>query len=110
MNIKIKLAIFFLGNSLFGFSQTGKITGMLNLQDIENKNIVIENTFVIIKSETISDSIKLDKYLSFKFENLPADSFKLSISPPSHPYDNRYIIHLKAGETENINIPSFVFS
>ena len=105
MNNKIKLILFFVGNSLSGFSQTGKITGKLNLQDLENKKTVIENTFAIINSKTISDSIKIDKDLSFKFENLPADSFKLSISPPSHPYDNRYIIDLKAGETENINVP-----
>jgi len=105
MTKKIKLLIFFVSTFLYGFSQTGKITGKLDLKDLENKKKVISNTFIILTSKTLNDTIRLNEDLSFQFENLPSDSFRLSISPHSYPYDNRYIIHLKSGENQNVNIP-----
>jgi hypothetical protein len=104
MNTKIKILLFLIGYSLNGYSQTGKITGKLNLQDLENKDWVIKNTFVILKSKTITDSIKMDKDLSFKFESLPSDTFYISFSRRSYPYDIRYVIHLENSEIKKINI------
>ncbi len=104
MKNKIKFLLFLIGSSLFGYSQTGKISGKLNLQDIENRSTVIENTFAILKSKTISDSVKIDSDLSFKFENLPSDTFLVSFSRRSYPYNERYIVYLKDGDAENINV------
>ncbi len=104
MDIKIKLFLLLVSGSLHSFAQSGKIIGWLNLQDFENKKTVTENTFVILTSKTITDSVKIDNDLSFKFEHLPSDTFHLSISPRSYPYNSTYILYLKTGETENINL------
>ena len=105
MNNKISILLILLGNCMLGFAQTGKIDGRMNLRDLENKNIVIETTFVILKSKTISDSAKLDKDLSFKFENLPSDTFLVSFSRRSYPYSGEYIFYLKDGETRKLDVP-----
>ncbi len=105
MNKRNKILFLLIGCSVYGYSQTGKITGKLNLQDIENKNAVITNTFAILKSKTICDSVKIDENLSFKFESLPSDTFTISFSQPSYPYSGRYIVNLNDGEIENLNVP-----
>lgn len=105
MENKIRLFLLFVCISLHSFSQTGKIIGWLNLQDSENKKKVIENTFVILTSKTFTDTLKIKDDLSFRFDSLKSDTFLLSISPHSYPYNSRYIIHLKDEETQNVNIP-----
>jgi hypothetical protein len=106
MSIKITLFLLLVSSSLFGFAQAGKIVGWLNLQDFENKKIVIEKTFVVLTSRSITDSAKIANDLSFSFERLPSDTFNISITPhPYPPFSGSYTIHLAAGETKNINIP-----
>ncbi len=90
MNTKIKCFLCLICSYSLGYSQTGKITGKLNRQDIENKSTIIENTFVLLKYKTVNDSVKINENLSFEFEKLPADTFTITFSRRSYPYDERY--------------------
>lgn len=89
---------------ILGHSQTGSITGKLNLLDSENKSIVLENVYIILTSKNIQDSVKLDEDFSFHFNNLPSDTFYISFSRRSYPYDSRYLIYLSNDENEKVNI------
>lgn len=104
MNIKLRLLLFFLISFSLGYSQTGKITGKLNLLDIENKDFVLDNMYLLLISKNIRDSVKLNNDLSFHFNNLPSDTFYISFSRRSYPYDNRFVFHLGDGEEKKVNI------
>jgi hypothetical protein len=104
MSIKFRLLILFLMSFSYGHSQTGKISGRLNLLDSENKEFVLNNTYIILTSKNIRDSVKLDNDFSFHFNNLPADTFYISFSRRSYPYDTRYVIYLYDAENEKVNI------
>lgn len=107
MNIKKHITFFLvLLNILIGHSQNnGKINGKLLLTDIENKELVIKNTYIILKSKTKTDSVKVDENLSFTFDNLKADSLKIYTKPRSYPVNIFYKLYLKDGETKNVEIP-----
>ena len=105
MKYKLWILLLLLIKSLSAFTQTGEIIGKLYLQDIENKNVVSENTFAILKSKTINDSVKIDQNLSFQFKNLPSDTFLVSVSRRSFPYSIRYIVHVNEGESKHLNVP-----
>jgi len=104
MSKKFRLLFFFLMSFSYGQSQTGKITGKLNLLDSENKDFVLDNTYIILTSKNIRDSVKLDDDFSFRFNNLPADTFYISFSRRSYPYDTRYIIYISDAENQKVNI------
>ena len=104
MNIKFRLLLIFLMSFSYGQSQTGKITGQLNLLDSENKDFVLHNTYIILTSKNIRDSVKLDDDFSFRFNNLPADTFYISFSQRSYPYDTRYLVYISDAENEKVNI------
>jgi hypothetical protein len=104
MSIKLKLLLLFLMSFSLVHSQTGKITGKLNLLDLENKDFVRDSTYIIVTSKSIHDSVKLDDDFSFHFNNLPADTFYISFSRRSYPHDYRYLIYLNDAENKKINI------
>jgi hypothetical protein len=89
----------------FCFAQTGRITGKLILEDAGETQTVAEKTTVTLVDGTIKRSIAIDKSLSFHFDSITNDSVRLYISPRSYPVDLIYIIHLKRGFTENIELP-----
>jgi|JI10StandDraft_1071094.scaffolds.fasta_scaffold84967_4 hypothetical protein len=104
MNKKFWLLFFFLMSFSLGHSQNGKITGKVNLLDTENKSHVLDSTYIILASKSIRDSVKLDDDFSFHFSNLPSDTFYISFSRRSYPYDSRYVIYLRNSEIEKVNI------
>ena len=104
MNKKVWLLFLFLISFSFGHSQTGKITGKVNLLDRENKSLLLDSTYVILTSKNIYDSTKLDVDFSFHFDNLLSDTFYISFSRRSYPYDSRYVIYLRNSENEKVNI------
>lgn len=53
---------------------------------------------MIIQSKMIVDSTKVSNDLSFEFANLSTDTFNISFSPRSYPYDVTYIVCLKDSE------------
>ncbi len=104
MSLKSRLLLFFLMSFSLGHSQTGKITGKLDLLDFVNKAFVLDSTYVILTSKNICDSVKLDDDFSFRFNNLPADTFYISFSRRCYPFNNRYLIYLNDAENQKINI------
>lgn len=104
MSKKVKLLLFFLMSFSLGQAQTGKITGKLNLLDFENKDFVLNNVYLILTSNNFKDSVKLNEDFSFNFNNLPADTFYISFSLCSYPYDSRYRIYIRHSENEKVNI------
>jgi hypothetical protein len=88
----------------YGHSQTGKITGKLNLIDSENKDFVLDNTYIILTSKNIRDSVKLDNDFSFRFNNLPTDTFYISFSRRSYPHNNSYVIYISDAENRKVDI------
>ncbi len=104
MSKKVKLLLFFLMSFSLSHSQTGKITGKLNLLDFENKDFVLNYVYIILTSKNIKDSVKLNEDFSFHFNNLPSDTFYISFSRRSYPDDNRYMIYLHNSDYEKVNI------
>lgn len=104
MNKKTWFILFFLTSFLLGHSQSGNIAGKLNLLDMENKDEVLKNVCIILTSKSFKDSVKLNDDFSFHFTNLPADTFYISFSRRSYPYDSRYMIYLNDKENEKVNI------
>lgn len=101
--ITIGLILF---NLVIAYSQnTGKITGKLIVKDIENKESIFLNTYIILKTKTHIDTVRIDENLTFSFENLKADTLRIYISPRSYPTNTFYKFYLKDGEIKNIEIP-----
>lgn len=106
MSSKKYITIVILLFNLFTFygQNKGKINGKLILKDLENKESVIKNTYVILKSKTQIDSVKVDKNLNFTFENLKSDSLRIFISPRSYPVNKFYKFYLKDGEVKDLEL------
>src|SRR5215211_3407770 len=105
MGNKFKIFIVLMTISISGLAQNSSIIGRVNLMDVESKDFVIKNNLVILTSKNLTDATKLDKNLTFKFENLSADSFLISFSLRSYPYSTSYLINLEGSETKNLSIP-----
>lgn len=107
MRSKKYIAIAFLLLNLFAsYGQNkGKIIGKLILKDLENKESVIKNTYVILKSKTQIDSVKIDENLNFTFENLKSDTLRIFLSPRSYPVNKFFKFYLKDGEVKNLELP-----
>lgn len=103
--MKEKILLCFLFFSFTCFSQTVKLTGKLILKDTENYKKVFENTYIILKTSTKTDSVKVDSDLRFAFEDVKVEKIKIFISPRSYPVNTYYIINLKEDEINNIEIP-----
>ncbi|CAM4114173.1 MULTISPECIES: hypothetical protein [Flavobacterium] len=91
-------------NSFFGFCQTGEIHGKLILEDLENYQVVLKNTMIILKSKTRNDTIKVDKNLEFKFKNLSTDTLNVFILPRNYPTNTYYRVNLKEGEIQKLEL------
>ena len=102
--MKIILIVSFFAISFLGFSQTGEIHGKLILGDLENYQTVSKNTFIILKSKTRIDTVKVDENLSFKFTKLSTDTLRIFTSPRSYPTNIYYRINLKEGEVKKIEL------
>ncbi|MGH2667121.1 hypothetical protein [Flavobacterium sp.] len=107
MNSKKYITIAFLLLNLFSFygQDKAKINGKLILKDLDNKESVVKNTYIILKSKTQIDSVKVDENLSFTFENLKSDTLRIFISPKSYPVNKFYKFYLKEGEIKKLELP-----
>lgn len=104
MNNKLVLIFIFILSSIYGFSQTGKVLGKLDLQDFQNKKAVSEKTYVILKTKNKIDSVKVDSNLEFIFDNVEADTVRISFFPYSYPINRHYIFKLADGESKSLNL------
>ncbi|AWH84878.1 hypothetical protein HYN59_06955 [Flavobacterium album] len=106
MNAKRLLILVFLFNIFIFYSQDlGKINGRLILNDLDSKESVSQKTYVIVKSKTYIDSVKVDSNLKFEFTNIVSDTIRLYLSPRSYPNNIFYRFYLNKGETKNLNLP-----
>lgn len=88
--MKNKLLLLLLFACFRVFAQTGEIRGKLLLQDIENIESVLNNTWVILKTVTRLDSVKVNDDLSFVFKDVKADTIRIYIKPRTYPVDRSY--------------------
>ena len=102
--MKPKIIILLLLNVFIGFSQVGKVSGKLILEDLENRKSVIEKTYVILKIGVEKDSVKVDENLSFSFENLKTGDYQIWISPRNFTFDTFYKFHLEETKPENFEL------
>lgn len=79
-------------------AQNGKVVGKVIIKNTENVKHLPKNIYAFLKSKTINDSILLNENLEFKFENLKADTLKLSFSIRNYPTNNYYIIRLNENQ------------
>jgi hypothetical protein len=87
------------------FAQTSKIEGKLVLSNDQYSREVKDNTYVILKSKSINDSVKVGKHLEFVIENLRADTIRLHVSPRTYPTEQTFTVRIKDGETAILNLP-----
>lgn len=90
--------------SVFCNAQNGKIVGKIIVKNSEDKKFLPKNIYAILKSKTINDSILLNENFEFKFENLKADTLKLSFSVRNYPTNKYYIIRLNENEIYTADI------
>jgi hypothetical protein len=86
------------------FPQTGEIRGKLLLQDIENIESVRNNTWVILKTSTSADSVKVDSDLNFVFKNIQADTIRIYTSPRTYPVNRYYKIYFDGKESKKLEL------
>lgn len=99
--LKIIIILMF---SIFCNAQNGKIVGKIIVKNSEDIKHLPENIYAFLKSKTINDSILLNENLEFKFENLKADTLKLSFSVRNYPTNTDYIIRLNENEIYKADI------
>ena len=102
MKSNILLIVMLLGFKVF--SQTGEIKGKLLLQDTENIESVLSNTYIILKTKTGTDSVRLNKDLNFKFQNVGADTVRIYIRPRNYPFDSGYKFYFNGKSTKKIKL------
>ncbi len=93
--------------NLFAFygQDLGQVNGRLLLNDLDSKESVSQNTYVILKSKTYRDSIKVDNDLKFVFKNILSDTIRLYVYPRSYPNDKFYRFYLNKGEIKDLELP-----
>ena len=105
MKATLLFLLFLLVHSFSASAQSRKLTGQVQLVDIENKDTVIAHTLVILTYKTFSDSVSLGSDLSFTFDHLPDDTFYISFSRPSYPYSTRFRFYPNDEADKKIIIP-----
>jgi hypothetical protein len=102
--MKNKLLLLLILTCFRMFAQTGEIHGKLVLQDVENIESVRNNTWVILKTQIRTDSVKVDKDLNFVFKDVKADTVRIYIKPRTYPIDRSYRIYFNGKESKKLEL------
>ncbi|WP_417871301.1 hypothetical protein [Winogradskyella sp.] len=86
-------------------AQNGVINGKIIAEIPEEKELIAENTKVILEINGVQKTTVVDKNLNFYFRNLESDSIQISTEPHSYMRELIIIGFLKPNDTIDVKIP-----
>lgn len=98
------IALCLVGQQSIG--QNSKISGRLIVKNKGNKKNIVENTMVVITSDSIQKFTTVDKNLNFSFDSLISDTYNIQVKTIFYYQDTTfYNIVLKDNELIKLKIP-----